>query len=315
MIYKFKLYTLVKMEKCVKPILFILVGFPGSGKSTIAKKYAEDYEAVIVSRDTIGGTVASLYPIIQKHLADNKNVIVDNLHLTIESRAPYFAIAKKYGATIHAIYLKSTIENCQINIIRRKTQPPIPPVVLFSARKNLQEPTLDEGFTAIFLPKAYVASWTDKPHKAIFLDIDGTLRASDHLPNKYPTVPEQVELIKSKEILRAVIDRYVAEGYILVGVSNQSGIAKGTLTAADAKACFDRTLELLGLDFPVLFCPHKSSPITCYCRKPQSGLFIQAAEKYGINISESTMIGDLKTDETAAERLGMKFIYADKAFA
>jgi histidinol phosphatase-like enzyme len=63
-----------------------------------------------------------------------------------------------------------------------------------------------------------------------------------------------------------------------------------------------------------MYCPHRSAPISCYCRKPQSGLFVKAALTYDIYIPKSIMVGDLKTDETAAQRLGMRFIHASKFF-
>ena len=98
-------------------------------------------------------------------------------------------------------------------------------------------------------------------------------------------------------LMKAVLDRYRSEGYLLVGISNQSGIAKGILSEADAKACFEATRVLFGYgegDFPILYCPHRAAPPVCYCRKPQSGMLVEACERWHIQPSASLMIGDMK---------------------
>ena len=82
------------------------------------------------------------------------------------------------------------------------------------------------------------------------------------------------------------------------GISNQSGIAKGELTVADAEACFQRTNELLGVEIEFLYCPHRVPPISCYCRKPQVGLAVQLIEKHKLDRSKTIFVGDMTTDKT-----------------
>jgi histidinol-phosphate phosphatase family protein len=300
--------------------LYMMVGFPASGKTTIAKTY----DLPILSRDVEGGSCAALLPKLEALFKEGKSVVLDNTNLTKEARAPFIALAKKYDLPVHAVYIENTIEDCQVNALVRMWRMrgrlylsagggnPLPISVLFVARKNFEKPTMGEGFDKIIKPAPYNASFPGAT-KALFLDIDGTLRRTEHLPHKYPLKPDEVELIKPVAVLRQAIDAYRSQGYRIIGVSNQSGIAKGTLTEADAEACFERTRSLLGYtpeEFPIMYCPHRSAPITCYCRKPQSGLFVKAALEYGLDISVSIMVGDLKTDETAAQRLGIRFIHA-----
>jgi histidinol-phosphate phosphatase family protein len=193
-------------------------------------------------------------------------------------------------------------------------------VTLFASRKKAEPPALTEGFTSIRSLPGPAPNWDTAvyTHKALFLDIDGTLRASEHLPYKFPTKPEEVTPLHDAAKMRAVLEHYRSEGWLLVGVSNQSGVAKGTLTAAEVEACFDATRELFGLgpdQMPILYCPHRSAPPSCYCRKPQSGLLVEACERYKINPCASLMVGDMKTDETAAGRMGISFLYTDKFWA
>jgi histidinol-phosphate phosphatase family protein len=146
--------------------------------------------------------------------------------------------------------------------------------------------------------------------KALFLDIDGTIRATEHLPHKYPTKVEEVELLHPMTQMRSKLEAYRADGYQLIGVSNQSGISKGILTQEQADAIFEKTRSLLGYneqEFPILYCPHPSMPITCFCRKPQSGMAMDCIMKLGLDPHKCIMVGDQKTDQSMAERLQMTY--------
>ena len=312
--------------------LTLLYGLPGAGKSTYALDDKENRENTeVLSRDAVGGTLKDLVPRVRRLLEEGKSVILDNTHLTAESRAPFIELAQSLAVPVHCTVIDTPMEACQIHVLRRMwanhgqifhcgkrgDSQAFAPVTLYAARKKAERPTKAEGFTSIVSLPAVIPTWPKEryPKKALFLDIDGTLRASEHLPHKYPTDPAEVIPLHDPRRMRAVLQCFKAEGYILVGVSNQSGIAKGTLTTAQADACFAQTRELLGYsaeDMPILYCPHQAAPPSCYCRKPQAGMFVEACERYGINPTASLMVGDMKTDETAAGRMGISFKYADK---
>jgi histidinol-phosphate phosphatase family protein len=147
-------------------------------------------------------------------------------------------------------------------------------------------------------------------NKALFLDIDGTLRITEHLPNKYPTHPDEVQLIHPAAQMKEKLDSYRKQGFQLIGVSNQSGITKGTVTVEQVDEIFERTRSLLGYseaEFPILYCPHRAAPITCFCRKPQSGMAMDCIMKLKLDPEECVMVGDMKTDEEMAKRLKIKY--------
>ena len=153
-------------------------------------------------------------------------------------------------------------------------------------------------------------------NKALFLDIDGTIRETEHLSNKYPTHPDEVKLIHPQIKMREKLEEYRQAGYQLIGVSNQSGIAKGIVTVEQADEIFERTRSLLGYtetEFPILYCPHRAAPISCFCRKPQTGMAMECIMKQKINPEKSIMVGDMKTDEGMSNRLKIKY-YDVKAF-
>jgi histidinol-phosphate phosphatase family protein len=262
-----------------------------------------------------------------------RSVVIDNTNLTKKTRKNYVDIAKELRIDIELVWIDSKIENCMIRVLRRqcakfkklylegiseddKTRgdPHIfPPAALFRARKIFEIPELSEGFSKIIKIPEPPIEFKEYSNRAIFFDIDGTLRKTSHLPNKYPIHPREVELIADVSLMKSIIQRYRDLGYKFFGVSNQSGIAKGILSEEDCEACMERTRELLDFkDLEIQWCSHGSFPINCYCRKPQSGLGIYFIERYKVNPYESLMVGDMTTDKTFAERLGIKYISANK---
>src|SRR5262249_17277959 len=155
-----------------------------------------------------------------------------------------------------------------------------PVAVLYRYRKEFEEPTTAEGFAAVEkvpFVRRYPAEWTNK---AVIFDFDGTLRT--HVgKEKFPVKPAQVRAMVARA---AEVKECQAQGYLLLGASNQSGIARGLLTAADAEACFEETLRQLGVRFAeVLYCPHKVPPISCYCRKPGTGMGVSLIVKHQLD--------------------------------
>jgi len=329
--------------------IYILIGFPASTKSSYAQKILNKCKknGVILSRDAEGNAVSlsDLLPKAEDLLKNKKIVILDNTNLTKKVREPFIKLAESYKVSIYGIYFKTSIEDCQIRALDRmwnkyheifltgkpdKSDKPdkkhdantknaakdpnvFPPAVLFSARKQLEEPSLSEGFTKLKVIDVDYPKFDKRKFnkKALFLDIDGTLRTTNDDAYKYPVRPDQVHLLYDAVKMKEQLDSYIKKGYKLIGVSNQSGIAKKSVTDAAVKECFDKTRELLGYtekEFEILYCPHNAVPIQCYCRKPQVGMPMYAIEKYHLNPQNCIMVGDMKTDETMANRLKIQFI-------
>ena len=145
--------------------------------------------------------------------------------------------------------------------------------------------------------------------KAVFLDRDGTVIEE----RNYLSGPEQVRLIDgAAEAVRALSEA----GYLIVLVSNQSGVARGYFTEEDVQAvnrrvCSEIEKRGAGLD-AVYYCPHyeKGSvaeyAVACGCRKPKAGMGIRAAAEHDIDLSESYMIGDKPSDIEFGRNCGMR---------
>lgn len=302
----------------------MVVGYPASGKSTLTKDLTAK-GAVALNRDTEGGTIAGLLPKMETLLQSGKDIVLDNLFATIETRKPFIELAKKHGADITCQVMGTSIEDAQFNVVQRaigligKFPTPeaikaakhtniFPPTVLFKYKKEFQKPTTEEGFSKVETVKFVRKENPEFTNKALIVDYDGTLRECINGNDKFPVIESQIEIKPNR---KKILDAYKAKGYLLLGISNQSGVAKGELTEEKAKELFDHTNKLLGVDIEYRFCPHQSAPISCYCRKPMPGIGVEFILKHKLNRKECIFVGDMTTDKTFAQRAG--FQYVDQA--
>lgn len=141
-----------------------------------------------------------------------------------------------------------------------------------------------------------------KKVRAAFLDRDNTLIYDPG----YIHEPEKVRLLKGvPEGLKLLKEA----GFLLIVVSNQSGIGRGYFEEKDFWAVNERLQEFLkpfGVQIDAFyFCPHRPDE-NCSCRKPRTGMVERAAKELGIDVSESVLIGDKDTDVELAFRCGCK---------
>ena len=155
-----------------------------------------------------------------------------------------------------------------------------------------------------------MADARDAP-KAIMLDRDGTLIQDAH----YLSRPEQVVW---KDGAMEALKRLKDGDYLLFIVSNQSGIGRGFFTARDLENVqrrIEADLAAAGLKLDgVYYCPHAPDD-GCECRKPKTGLVLQAARAHGLDLRKSWMIGDKCSDVVAGRSANMMtaLVYTDAA--
>lgn len=147
-------------------------------------------------------------------------------------------------------------------------------------------------------------------YKAAFLDQNGTLT-----PELHYGIARELEL--SDEIVEG-LQRLQSNGYLLIIVSHQPGVAHGFCTAADVEqaknllyaSCARPGIYLDGF----YYCPHDPHGVVpeyntdCDCRKPQPGLLLKASRDLGIDLSQSWMVGHILNDVEAGNRAGCKSV-------
>lgn len=147
--------------------------------------------------------------------------------------------------------------------------------------------------------------------RAVFLDRDGVInrvllrQGKPHPPNSLATL----------DILPGVHDALVTlkkAGFLLIVVSNQPDVARGTTTIASVEAINCYLSERLPVD-RFIMCYHDSSD-NCSCRKPHPGMLIAGAREFGIDLRASYMVGDRWRDIEAGINAGCKTLFIDYGY-
>lgn len=148
---------------------------------------------------------------------------------------------------------------------------------------------------------------------AVFLDRDDTLiRRRGGLPTGDLGDPADVEAIPGA---REALARLKRAGFTLVVATNQGGVARGRYTLADVDRVHARVNELMGGVIDAFrACPwHPEGTVPEFTRehewrKPRPGMLLDAAEKMGLDLSRSWMIGDAERDALAGKGAGCRTI-------
>ncbi|MEP9412422.1 MAG: HAD family hydrolase [Candidatus Brocadia sp.] len=150
-----------------------------------------------------------------------------------------------------------------------------------------------------------------KKRKAVFLDRDGTIVV--HKP--YLSSPEQLKLSPNAAQGIRLFREY---GYLIIVVTNQSGVARGFFDEERLMLIHKRLMDMLEDEGVVIdgiyYCPHhtegviKQYKIDCTCRKPKPGMLLDAARKHHIDLTQSLMIGDSEVDVLAGKNAGCRCV-------
>lgn len=148
-------------------------------------------------------------------------------------------------------------------------------------------------------------------NKCVFLDRDGNINVEKDYLHKV----EEFEFIDGA---REAIKIFNDLGYLVVIVTNQSGIARGYYDERSVKVLHDylqKEVEKIGGNIDgFYYCPHHPKKgiggykLDCNCRKPKSGMFLEAQKDLNIDFLSSIMVGDKVSDIKAGKNLGMRSI-------
>lgn len=148
-------------------------------------------------------------------------------------------------------------------------------------------------------------------HRAVFLDRDGTITEE----GDWRVKAEPPRLISGAP---SALKRLQDAGFLLFVVTNQSGVARGYYTEQDVRRFHDRmeaTFLREGVCFQeIAYCPHLPED-GCDCRKPDTRFIADVAERYGIDLAHSFVVGDQATDVAMGIRNGCKTILVSTGFA
>jgi D-glycero-D-manno-heptose 1,7-bisphosphate phosphatase len=148
--------------------------------------------------------------------------------------------------------------------------------------------------------------------RAVFLDRDGVInRAAVRDGKPYP--PRHLTELRILPGVREACRSLRELGYLLILVTNQPDIGRGTADAEEVSAMHDHLRRYLRLD-DVKVCPHDDAA-QCECRKPKPGLLLEAAREWDIDLSASYFVGDRWRDIEAAQRAGCRAMFIDYGYS
>jgi D-glycero-D-manno-heptose 1,7-bisphosphate phosphatase len=148
--------------------------------------------------------------------------------------------------------------------------------------------------------------------RAVFLDRDGVLNQVV-VRNGKPCPPDDVEHLELFADVPGALADLSAAGFLLICVTNQPDVVRGTQSREVVEAINASLLETLPLT-ELLTCYHDDAD-NCACRKPKPGLLLEGAEHHGIDLLESFMVGDRWRDVEAGHRAGCRTIWLDRHYA
>jgi D-sedoheptulose 7-phosphate isomerase len=147
---------------------------------------------------------------------------------------------------------------------------------------------------------------------AVFLDRDGVLNEAV-VRNGKPHPPAEVADLRIPVGTAQALARLKERDFLLLVVTNQPDVARGTQQRQAVEEMGKRLQAELPLD-DVLTCYHDDQD-DCDCRKPRPGLITRAAQRYGIDLSHSYLIGDRWRDVDAGANAGCTTVWIDRGYA
>jgi D-glycero-D-manno-heptose 1,7-bisphosphate phosphatase len=147
--------------------------------------------------------------------------------------------------------------------------------------------------------------------KAVFLDRDGVLNQSI-VRDGVPHPPAGLDELAIYPDAAAALRRLKGAGYLLIVVTNQPDIARGTETRAAVDAINAALGEALPIDGFVV-CAHDDAA-NCPCRKPKPGMVLEAAARYAVDLQRSFLIGDRWRDIDCGAAAGVRTVLIERGY-
>lgn len=299
----------------------LIMGLPGAGKSTAARRFVDEGYARL-NRDDAGGSLQGLLPDLQRLVEEGQSrIVLDNTYMSRASRARVVQAASALGLRARCVWVATSVEDAQVNAVSRiianhgrllgpeemrqarllgsdETKQAVKrdisafaPSVQFRHQRELEPPDPAEGFSRIDVVPFERRQVPEFTNKALIVWCDDSL-------------------IERGPILR----RYRDEGWLLLGLAWRPQIADKTMTAEQVDAGFVSMQKQLGVSLEVLYCPHAAGPPKCWCRKPLPGLGVVFIQRHRLDPAQCIYVGSGPQDPGFARRLGFQYREADEFY-
>jgi len=147
--------------------------------------------------------------------------------------------------------------------------------------------------------------------KAVFLDRDGVVNRFT-MRDGTPRPPAGVDELEVYPDAAEALRKLKEAGYLLIVVTNQPDIARGTQT----RQAVDQINAALGEALPIdefVVCAHDNAD-NCLCRKPKPGMVLEAAARHAVDLRQSFLIGDRWRDIDCGAAAGVRTVFIERGY-
>jgi len=148
--------------------------------------------------------------------------------------------------------------------------------------------------------------------RAVFLDRDGVINRAV-VQNGKPFPPRSAAEVEVLPDAHDALLRLREAGYVLIVVTNQPDVARGTQTQTAVEEINAQLASSLAID-DFMVCYHDDAA-GCTCRKPNPGGLLEAAARHEIDLESSYIVGDRWRDVEAGQRAGCKSLFIDYGYS
>lgn len=129
------------------PVMAVMTGIQGSGKSTFCKNYLSAYDRI--NLDTLHTRNKENIAIDEAFQAGN-DMVIDNTNPTVEDRKKYILKAKKNGYRVVGYFMQSRIRECIARNEQREGKAKVPTTAIIATSKKLEMPSYEEGYDELY---------------------------------------------------------------------------------------------------------------------------------------------------------------------
>jgi D-glycero-D-manno-heptose 1,7-bisphosphate phosphatase len=146
---------------------------------------------------------------------------------------------------------------------------------------------------------------------AVFVDRDGVIVESRRHVGK-PLPPGSLDDVAIPEGVKTALNSLRDAGYVLIVVTNQPDVARGTTSRSSVETINAHIKDILPIE-AVYTCFHDGD--SCSCRKPRPGLVFDAARDHSIDLDRSWLIGDRWVDIAAGRAAGVGTVMLERSYS
>ena len=146
-IFPFPIITPVKLKTVKTQELVLMVGYPGSGKSTYVAEHFTKPNYTIISGDTYKSVQYKIVKVLKSELGKGQSVVLDATNSSVKKRASFLKIAKDLSLYTRVIHVSATIEQSLFQ--NQKRAKPVPKMAIWIYRKYYERPTKAEDIDDI----------------------------------------------------------------------------------------------------------------------------------------------------------------------